>query len=180
MDKQMIERTVADALALVSTADSPREQTFIGVHEPGRDRSTSLAVGGRHMPRGTFQVIGVLEHCSRIQPASRQDALLWMAVLLEYLADNPDTLRVLTVDAWRGECGWDHNQTFDTGERFPREMMDAGPRKILAWFRANGLLDPVSSPGCCAVHAVGDSLEIVKRSTGEPLFFIEWTEADGV
>ena len=143
----------------------------------GDETATSLAAGGK-TPRGCFKVVGALPHGATIQPRNRAAALLMLEVIGEWLEDNPDGLPVLSVDAWRDpDGGWAHNQTFCTGARMPRELFDATPRRVLAWFRAAGLLDATRSPGRVAVETDGaDGLEIVARGTREPLFWVPWRE----
>lgn len=171
------------ALAHGGQHANPRPLSWVELTRETRGDSTatSLAAGGK-TPRGALGVVGELPHGATITPRNRAAALLWLEVINEWLEDHPDGLPVLSVDAWREpEGGWTHNAVYGTGETMPRELLDASPRRILAWFRQVGLLDPQRSPGRVAVDSDGcDGLEIVARGTREPLFWVPWhDETDG-
>lgn len=82
--------------------------------------------------------------------------------------------RILSIDAWREpEGGWQWNAWYDTGERFPRIMIDAKPRAVLRWMRDNGLLSAASA-GRMAIDDDGYNIVAVAKGTREPIFAIEY------
>lgn len=81
---------------------------------------------------------------------------------------------ILSIDAWREpDGGWQWNAWYDTGERFPRILIDAKPRAILRWMRDNGLLSAASA-GRMALDDDGYNIVAVAKGTHEPIFAIEY------
>lgn len=82
--------------------------------------------------------------------------------------------KVLSIDAWRSADGeWDWNDWHATGHEYPFDKLDATPRAILAWMRANGLLT-ASSAGRVAIVDDGYNIVVIAKGIREPLFAIEY------
>lgn len=82
------------------------------------------------------------------------------------------TCKILSIDAWRNEGGWDWNNWHKVGD-IPLAACDWTPRKLLKWFRDNNYLNPASA-GKCAVEDDQYNIVIVHRHTRRPLFAIEY------
>jgi hypothetical protein len=84
----------------------------------------------------------------------------------------PQTVRVLSIDAWRDGPGWTWNNWYSVASA-PLSLCDAKPRAILQWFRESGILSQYSR-GRCAIEDDGYNVVIVSRGTREPLFALEY------
>lgn len=83
------------------------------------------------------------------------------------------SLRVLSIDAWRGcEGGWDWNDWHGVGYA-PVEALKYTPRRLLAWMRSEGYIT-TQSAGRVAVQDDGYNLVIIDRRNGCPLYAIEY------
>ena len=82
--------------------------------------------------------------------------------------------KILSIDAWRDECGWTWNQWFKVGT-IDREVFETltTTRKILKFFRDEGFLSE-GSQGRVAIEDDGYNIVAVDRNTFEPLFAIEY------
>lgn len=84
-----------------------------------------------------------------------------------------ETVRVLSVDAWRSKHGgWEWNNWFKVGT-LPREACDYSPRKLLGLLRKDGYLTP-GSAGKLALEDDGYNVVIVAKGTREPLYALEY------
>lgn len=84
-----------------------------------------------------------------------------------------DTVRVLTIDAWReAEGGWTWNAWYGVGH-VPLEVCDYTPRRLLAYMREAGYL-AAASRGRCAIEDDGYNVIVMARGTREPLFALEY------
>ena len=83
-------------------------------------------------------------------------------------------LLVLSIDAWRDGSSWTWNQWFKVGtiSKADFEALDNN-RKILRWFRDNGFTSE-SSVGRASVDDDGYNVTVCDRSSGMPLFAIEY------
>lgn len=88
-----------------------------------------------------------------------------------------DTLRILSIDAWREpEGGWRWNAWYYAGT-MRRDVFEAvvdSPRKLFRWFRDEGLLSDASKGRVACEDDDGYNVVIVNRATGEPLFAVEY------
>lgn len=81
-------------------------------------------------------------------------------------------MRVLSIDAWREPQGsWTWNGWYHVGDVEP-ETVDLSPRKLFAKLRADGY--DIPDPGYAAVDDDGYNLNIILRTTGEPVLAIEY------
>lgn len=84
-----------------------------------------------------------------------------------------DTVRVLSIDAWReAEGGWAWNNWYAAGE-VPRAVLDYTPRRLIGYMRREGFLS-AGSVGRVAVEDDGYNLVLVERGTRMPAFAIEY------
>jgi len=81
------------------------------------------------------------------------------------------TYQVLSIDAWRSNCGWYWNQWFSAGT-IDLETLD-NTRKILAAMRDQGYLSD-NSKGKVSIDDDQHNLVICDRNTQEPIFAIEY------
>lgn len=79
---------------------------------------------------------------------------------------------VLSVDALRDGQGWSWNMWHNVGQ-YPVDLLDKSPRQILKWMRDEGYLSE-SSKGRAAIEDDQYNVVIVDRSTGQPLFALEY------
>jgi hypothetical protein len=87
--------------------------------------------------------------------------------------ENKNTLKVLSIDAWRGfEGGWDWNNWYAVGDA-PTNALNYSKRKLLNWMRSEGYLS-AQSAGKVSVEDDGYNLTIVERGNRRPLFAIEY------
>jgi len=87
------------------------------------------------------------------------------------------TVRVLSIDAWRdSEGGWTWNNWFDVG-RAPIDVCNYTPRRLLAWFRAEGYLR-ADSAGRCAIEDDGYNVVVLERHSRMPVFALEYGAVD--
>lgn len=83
-----------------------------------------------------------------------------------------DTVRVLSIDAWReAEGGWTW-KPYAAGE-VPRAVLDYTPRRLIGYMRRKGFLS-AGSVGRVAVADDGYNLLLVERGTRRPAFAIEY------
>lgn len=80
--------------------------------------------------------------------------------------------KVLSIDAWRCESGWTWNNWYFVGW-YPLRLLDLKPRAMLRELRERGYLSAASA-GRVAVSDDGYNIEVLDRSTNEPLFAIEY------
>lgn len=84
-----------------------------------------------------------------------------------------NTVRVLSIDAWRSaEGGWDWNNWHHVGD-VPREWCGLKPRALLRNMREAGYLSEYSV-GRVAVEDDQYNIVIVARGTREPMFALEY------
>ena len=84
----------------------------------------------------------------------------------------PTTCKVLSIDAWRYDEGWNWNQWWDVGE-VPVEFLDWSTRKQLAYFRKHGYLS-AKSAGKVAIEDDQYNLVIVEKGNRRPVFAVEY------
>ena len=82
------------------------------------------------------------------------------------LTTNAYTL--LSIDAWRDECGWYWNNKFLVEEDIVITP-ETTNRSLLKFMRRNGWLTEASK-GRVRIEDTGYDIEIQDRNTGEPLF----------
>jgi hypothetical protein len=89
--------------------------------------------------------------------------------------EKQESIRVLNIDAWRDDNGWQWNNWHQvktiTREEF--EKLSATNRRALKWFRDAGLLSS-DSAGRVAIDDDNYNLTVIDKSTREPLFAIEY------
>lgn len=78
-----------------------------------------------------------------------------------------NTYTLLSIDAWRDDCGWSWNNMFQIEEDVYLEY-PLSNRRLLAFMRRNGWLTE-QSKGRVRVEDTGYDIEIQDRNTGEPL-----------
>jgi hypothetical protein len=84
-------------------------------------------------------------------------------------------MKVLSIDAWReSEGGWAWNAWYSVGsiDKAEFEKLKTN-RAILRWFRDSGYLGD-GSKGCVTVDDDQFNVVVCARSSGEPLFAIEY------
>jgi len=83
-------------------------------------------------------------------------------------------MKILSIDAWREQGGWQWNNWFKVGEisKEDFEKLDNN-RKILKYFRDEGYLSD-GSKGKVAVEDDQYNIVVLKKSTREPLYAIEY------
>lgn len=81
--------------------------------------------------------------------------------------------RVLSIDAWRNEGGWEWNAAYTAGE-YAKEDIPQTNRKLLKWLRDEGFLTEFSKGKVRVEQPYDSCTEIQLKSTGQPLFAIEW------
>lgn len=84
-------------------------------------------------------------------------------------------MRILSIEAWRYDGIWNWNQWWHVGDMWKEdfEKIESSNRKILAWMREEGLLSEASK-GKVAVEDDESNIVILKKSTREPIFAIEY------
>lgn len=87
----------------------------------------------------------------------------------------PPMLNVLSVDAWRDDCGWQWNAWHRTGTLLPLSACRLTPRKLLRLLRSEGLLSDASK-GRMRVTDDQYNVVIENRHTGEPIFALPYGE----
>jgi len=86
---------------------------------------------------------------------------------------NPEKLfKVLSIDAWKHDGGWDWNQWFNINSKCPESLLKNN-RKLLNWFRKEGILSKESA-GRVSVEDDGYNVVIMNKSTREPLYAVEY------
>lgn len=81
--------------------------------------------------------------------------------------------KILSIDAWKGLDSWIWNSWNNTGVTLPLSATQWSTRKILKWFRDNGLIKD-SSIGKLTIEDDQYNIVIIDRKTNEPLFAIEY------
>jgi phage antirepressor YoqD-like protein len=82
------------------------------------------------------------------------------------------TLRILSIDAWANENGWDWNSCFKVGE-FPAEKIDMTNRQLIKWFRDNEFISR-DSQGLVAIEDDQYNIILTERRNGRPFYAIEY------
>ena len=82
------------------------------------------------------------------------------------------TYKILSIDAWRYDGGWDWNNWHKVHDAFPAELA-GNTRKTLNWFRRHGLLGE-GSKGRVAIEDDEYNYVICDRYNNRPLFAIEY------
>lgn len=82
------------------------------------------------------------------------------------------TVRVLSIDAWRYDGGWNWNDWRAVGE-LPRETIDMSTRNVLRTMRKAGYLTDASK-GRVSIEDDGYNIVVMRRHTLEPLFALEY------
>lgn len=88
------------------------------------------------------------------------------------LTAEPVSIRLLSIDSWRDECGWTWNNWHSLA-RVPATWADLPVRKLLWTLREHGYL-AASSAGRVAIEDDGYNVVIKARGTGEPLYALEY------
>lgn len=83
--------------------------------------------------------------------------------------------KILSIDAWRVEGGWQWNNWRATGIEYDGSL-DASPRALLKWFRKNDLLGS-GSVGRVAIEDDGYNIVVLAKGTREPIYAIEYCSA---
>ena len=84
-----------------------------------------------------------------------------------------ESYRILSIDAWREEFGWNWNNWFNVGEITKQEFNSLKTnRATLKWFRDAGFLSDVSK-GRVKIESDGYNVVVCAKSNGRPLFAIE-------
>lgn len=94
-------------------------------------------------------------------------------------AAQTEVYRILSIDAWREpEGGWTWNAWYHVADipMHQQAMLDR-PRELLQWLREVGLLQD-GSKGRVSIDDDGCNIVIRARSTGEPLYAIEYGAAE--
>lgn len=81
-------------------------------------------------------------------------------------------MRILSIDAWRYDGGWTWNNWFHVGDI---DAIPASSRKLMAYMRDEGYLSR-GSVGKVSADDDGYNVVVCERSTGRPLFAIEYGE----
>lgn len=81
-------------------------------------------------------------------------------------------LKVLSIDAWRYDGGWNWNQWYLLSTTVPENIIDNN-RKLLNYLRAHGVLGE-GSKGRVAVEDDQHNKVIVDKNTFEPLYAVEY------
>jgi len=79
-----------------------------------------------------------------------------------------NTYTLLSIDAWRYDCGWTWNNMFTVEEDIYLSS-DTSNRALLKFMRRNGWLSE-SSKGRVHIEDTGYDIEIQDRNTGMPVF----------
>lgn len=84
-------------------------------------------------------------------------------------------MKILSIDAWANEEGWDWNAWYTVGEISKEEFEKLNTnRKILKWFRDNEFLGN-KSQGLCGVEDDQYNIVITERKNRDrPLYAIEY------
>jgi len=85
-------------------------------------------------------------------------------------------MKILSIDAWREpEGGWTWNNWYHVGD-YPYPL-NSGTRQLLKMLRYDGYLSE-NSKGRVTVDDDGYNIVIIDRGTREPLFAIEYGNAE--
>lgn len=85
------------------------------------------------------------------------------------------TLKVLSIDAWRYDGGWNWNSWYKVGE-VDSKIIDLKTRPFLAAMRNAGFIGD-QSKGRVAVEDDGYNMVILDKNTREPLYAVEYGSA---
>ena len=85
-------------------------------------------------------------------------------------------LPVLSIDAWRDDCGWYWNNQHKVGT-LPASAADLSDRRLLRLMRKEGFLGSQSA-GKVYLDRDEDYIVVCARSNGEPLYAIDLASLD--
>jgi hypothetical protein len=88
--------------------------------------------------------------------------------------NEPQTVSILSIDAWRDGGGWQWNNWHKVGACHV-SVCDRSPRAILRYMRAEGYITH-SSAGRVAIEDDQYNIVVIARGTREPLFAIAYGE----